>query len=160
MTSIIKNCEDKPCIEASVIMVSTGKTITEDSLIEFGGMIINGCRISVPDTGIDRFKEQHLFFTTDEKIKEGDVVLLPNNTIQKMSNSNMLDYSESESNATKKIVATTDKSLNIHWNLQDHKSFPNPNDNFIEKYISTQGKITKVLIEVEPDTYIFDCTVE
>lgn len=57
---------------------------------------------------------QHLYFLSNEEIKEGDWVLLPNKILKRMSNDDMIHYIDSMSNATKKIIATTDKSLLVY----------------------------------------------
>ena len=67
---------------------------------------------------LDEFIEQHptniakhIYITSDEEIKEGDWVLLPNESIKKMSHLDIIDYLDSESFATKKIILTTDQDL-------------------------------------------------
>jgi len=59
----------------------------------------------------NHFKPQNIFITSDEEIKEGDWVLLPNESIEKMSHLDIIDYLDSESFATKKIILTTDQDL-------------------------------------------------
>jgi hypothetical protein len=73
---------------AQVLMLPTEKALTEDSLIEFGGGWILGCRISIPENtvtflnpldkkfitiaGIERVKAYCMYFTTDEEMREDD----------------------------------------------------------------------------------------
>lgn len=59
-------------------------------------------------------KRQHLYLCSSEEIKEGDWVLRPDKVVMKMSNKDMLDYLESESSATKKIIFTTDHELIVN----------------------------------------------
>lgn len=83
---------------------------------------------------------QHLYVTSDEVIKECDLVLMPDNTIHKMSPSDMIDYLDSQSKATKKIIATTDKSIGL----------PEPSKEFLDVYIKAYNegkKIEEVLIQ-------------
>lgn len=84
---------------------------------------------------------QHLYFLSDEEIKEGDIIM------------NNLDFlvgkcikrlvkSEIETKEYSKIIATTDKSLGL----------PEPSKEFIEIYVKAynEGKpITEVLVEYE-----------
>jgi hypothetical protein len=106
---------------------------------------------------------QHLYIVSDEEIKEGDFVLLPNNTIQKMSNSDMIEYLSSDSLATKKIIATTNMSLSLVYDgkssISDNwsKTLPHPSQSFIDKYITEYNKgniITDILVEYEDIPFI------
>ena len=88
--------------------------------------------------------KQHLYITSDEEIKENSLVLLPNNTIHRMNASDMISYLDSQSKATKRIIATTQPFMNL----------PKPSQQFIEKYIEEYNKgnvITKVDVEYDAD---------
>lgn len=88
-----------------------------------------------------------LYITSDEEIKEGNWVLLPNGIIKKMSHSDILDYLDSESFATKKVIATTDPSLGL----------PSLPESFIQAYIKAYNEgnpITEVALEMEKDECI------
>ena len=88
--------------------------------------------------------KQHLYITSDEEIKENSLVLLPNNTIHRMNASDMISYLDSQSKATKLIIATTQPFMNL----------PQPSQQFIEKYIEEYNKgnvITKVDVEYDAD---------
>lgn len=95
-------------------------------------------------------KPQHLYITSDDEIKEDDWFIV-NNIIKKCvdikSNKNITWVIDELGNEDiikfcKKIIATTDTSLNL----------PQPSQQFIEKYIESYNKseiITDVLVEYE-----------
>ena len=90
---------------------------------------------------------QHLYFLSDEEIKEGDWVLTPNNEIKKFGQ--VGTYLSKD----KKIIATTDKSIcdayKTNWEL---KAIPQPSESFIEAFIEAYNKgqqIKRVLMEYE-----------
>jgi hypothetical protein len=70
-------------------------------------------RLCLADMATKRaeYKRFNLYITSDEDIEKGNWVLKPNNTICKISDKNILDYIESQSNSTKKIILTTDVDL-------------------------------------------------
>jgi len=90
---------------------------------------------------------QHLYFTSDEEIKENDWVLRGVKTIQQINSLNA--YSNTgcitlgfAQKYCKKIIATTDKSLGL----------PELSYSFIQKYIEEYNKgniITDVLVEYD-----------
>lgn len=78
---------------------------------------------------------QHLYvLDTKAEIKEGDVVKLGSGGIHKMSNKDMLDYLESDSIATYKIIASTDPSLKL----------PVIGKSYIEYFIKEWNKGNKI----------------
>lgn len=79
---------------------------------------------------------QHLYFTTDEEIKEGDWYIDDCNLIRQAVTSDK-DYWDRRP-TYKKIVATTDKSLGL----------PEPSQAFIQKYCELGG-IDEVDIELK-----------
>ncbi len=109
--------------------------------------------------------KQHLYFLSDEEIKESDWFY--------SSVSDTINQCESKYYAGKlidpkrlKIIATTDSSLNLHDNSINNKCFgiqlsgkcshllPQPSVSFIEKYIEKYNKreqITEVIVEYESD---------
>lgn len=119
----------------------------------------------------DRWSWQYLVFTSNQYIQAGDHVLLPNNIIKLMSDSDMIDYLDSGSDATKKIIAGTDKSLTYnnctycnrsgylvleHTNAVDYEEcpicknkkfpFPRPSKKFLYNYCD-MGGVDEVLVE-------------
>jgi len=83
---------------------------------------------------------QHLYFLSDEEIKEGDWYMteIPHTIWQYDRNKGL----SSGRGWNKKIIATTDKSLNL----------PHTSDSFIEKYVEEYNKgniITEVMVEYE-----------
>ena len=94
-------------------------------------------------TNSSRFEPQHLYLISDREIKMDDWYMDDTNAVRKC----IVDDKGYWSKRThyKKIEATTDSSL----------SLPIIQQSFIEKYVSAQGEIDAVNIEMEfgyPDT--------
>ena len=118
-------------------------------------------------TGVlDRYEPQHIYFTSDEEIKEGDWYIVNGFVKQcisiklycgidyflkdKLGNEDLMKY-------CKKIIASTDK-LVIGWDYKNdipdgdlyNEFLPQPSIAFIEKYISEYNKgniIEKVMVD-------------
>jgi hypothetical protein len=95
---------------------------------------------------------QHLYFTTDEEIKEGD-------WFYNVNYKKVLPWEKSfhQHIGTKKIIATTDTKLGIKCDCAikcdlctGEHVFPQPSQAFIEKYVK-QGGIDKVDVEYGED---------
>lgn len=125
------------------------ETITIDKVKQY--TTLNG---SFRDS-YDAFEPQHLYFTTDEKIKEGDWVYSVHGFVVQVDriSGGYLYHKKGGNNylnCYKKIIATTDTSLGI----TDHRVSPVPNfinlpkppKAFIEKYCK-EGGIEHVDIE-------------
>lgn len=83
---------------------------------------------------------QHLYFTSDEQIKESDWYIDDTNTIRKSITSDINYWQQRKD--YRKIIATTDTSLGL----------PEPSKEFIQSYIEAYNKqspITEVMIEYE-----------
>lgn len=102
---------------------------------------------------------QHLHFTSDEKIKEGDWFLnSKTNAIGQYNGSKILLFK-----GDKKIISSTDESLKfikhdetVPYPKGVQISLSKPSLNFIEKYIECYNKgeiITDVLVEYESQSY-------
>lgn len=100
----------------------------------------------------------NLFILSDDEIKEGWFLNTRKNTIHKVycvseniqSGINGREYHGKFE--CKKIIATTDESLNIHWNKQDYKSLPQLSQQFIEKFTDEYNKgnvISDVMVEYD-----------
>lgn len=108
---------------------------------------------------------QHLYFTSDEKIEEGDwCILLENHYINggvgKYNKEKAIGYGLHNTKFFRKIVATTDKSLKIYesetlasasgFNLKtDDILLPQIPQSFIKEYVKSGGKIDEVEIELD-----------
>ena len=109
-----------------------------------GNILLSGfgnIRIS-DNTRSDEYETpQHLYFIDSESpIEEGCYVILPDNRgMQKMTISDMLDYLDSQSNATKKSICSTDKSLGL----------PGIPQSALQYYVEKQGKIDYFEVEME-----------
>lgn len=108
----------------------------------------------------DRWEWQHLYFISDEEIKEGDWVLRGSGSygcrkVLRIHKDFAIctDFWDKPIetpfplNELKKIIVTTDKELNIHWNKQDYKALPRPSNEFLRKFCELGG-ISKVLVEM------------
>ena len=110
------------------------------------------------------FIPQHLYIISDDEIKENDYCLnLETNTVFKMHKHGL-----PTSNRNKKIIATTDTSLNYieHDDTVPYPKgvqirLPQPSQQFITKYIEDYNKvnvITDVLVEYEQDYTNRNCS--
>jgi hypothetical protein len=142
-----------------VVMLPTEKAsnislINSKKLLEYN---------SYPDVGsyTRNRQAQHLYFLSDDEIKEGDWAIHPSKGIYQAIRE--LD----ELSGSKKIIATTDKSLKIvigdsgwksaddgGWNeyKPEYKLLPQMPESFIQAYIKAynEGKpITEVALEME-----------
>lgn len=94
----------------------------------------------------------HLYFLSDEEIKEGDWYISAMKSIISQHNG-----TEKLPDGWKKIIATTDKSLvdTIHNPAEEFKhiwELPQPSQSFIEKYVEEYNKgnvITEVMVEYD-----------
>lgn len=140
--------DNKPHIKCGVIILPTNKEAKIGDL-----SIIDGILKQTFSNCIEQ-KLQHLYITSNEKIKEGDWCYKEDvkNKIFKWVNTENDWYNDS-----KKIIATTNTSLkSYHFTKGVFKdleySLPQPSHQFIEKYIEEYNKgnvITKILVEVE-----------
>lgn len=115
---------------------------------------------------------QHLYFLSDEEIKEGDWVIHESHGIKRVlrceeivgksivtekgKSSCWIDY-------CKKIIASTDQSLLISkstfYKTEDYDDtdtyIPRPSNEFLQAYCKADGKIDEVLVEVNYGTGVF-----
>ena len=153
----LKEISGKYYQECSVVMLSTDKATWPNCI--WLGRISNQLRLdtsynnkpkSIPPID-DSMLPQHLYFLSNEKIKEGDWYLnIVSNEIVNVDFN--IDY---EQNHCKKIIATTDTSLLKDYSEQTLNGvacLPQPSKSFIQAYIKAYNEgnpITKVLVEVE-----------
>ena len=113
---------------------------------------------------------QHLYITSDDKIKDGDWCILFDDFGSVMSTPQQYLKTKAHvlNSGLKKIIATTD-SLYVQdyfWNGFDAgvKRLPQPTQSFIQKYVDEYNKgniITKVLIEmVELDSQDYHAEID
>lgn len=128
----IKEINGRYYQECEIIMLVTDKKAT--GIIKFG----NQLRTTSEGLSSMVYYSQHLYFLSNEEIKKGDWYLnIVSNEIVNVDFN--IDY---EQNHCKKIIATTDISLQL----------PQPSKEFIQAYIQAYNKgkpITKVLVEME-----------
>lgn len=132
-----------------VVMLPTEKAskIWKDK--EEGEIQYGDCHPDNPD-----WVAQHLYFLSNEEIKEGDwylnndVLFRADNVFDNGNNPNQNKYN-------KKIIATTDESLKIPYDGTtpiskdwSGKSLPRPSNEFLKKYCELGG-IDEVIVEYE-----------
>lgn len=155
--------------KTKVVMLSTNEKANEDKLIyREGRLMFQTKKEAKHDRKWSSSKHYHLYFLSNEEIKEGDWVLTPNNEIKKFGQ--VGTYLSKD----KKIIATTDKSLTINSiygvdrfdasifsgsgksemiKLPQMFNLPQPSQLFIEKFVEEYNKgsvITEVMVEYEP----------
>lgn len=123
----MENKEEKFHKEKFHVVIYKGNTIiTEDSIIEFGGIMIHGCRISnqentvtflnpldnkfITISGIERFNPIEILIIDYGKPVEYEWVLLDNGCIWKASKFD-IEYCTFNSAITKKIIASTNRDI-------------------------------------------------
>lgn len=109
------------------------------------------------DKAYSNFEPRHLYFLSDEKIKDEDLVL-HKNRVHRVSKNRGLYLSVYEftnidirTDFCKKIIAATDESIG-----DSLKALPRPSNEFLEAYCKANGKIEEVLVEVEQGNWIFE----
>lgn len=135
-----------------VVMLPTNEKakIGTNVIVKHNTTLAYGKKVQEPYNMVET--EQHLYFLSDEEIKEGDWGISKLNEIVQFKK----NY---ESTLYKKIIATTDKSLIIPYdgktpiseNWEGYK-LPQPSQSFIEKFVEEYNKgnvITEVLVEYE-----------
>jgi len=100
---------------------------------------------------------QHLYFLSNEEIKEGDWVY---NSISK----EIYQFKENHVDYENKIIATTDSSLKIHpmqMNTPHYDYLPEPSQSFLEVYVREYNRghqIKEVQVEYEEHLEFSDNT--
>lgn len=157
--------------KTKVVMLTTN----EKASLKLGqnGLLVNNT------LGYDaHFTNQHLYFLSNEEIKEGDWVLCMFNEVTEIVKVTTIVNNAFDSQKgfgygleyCKKIIATTDKSLftetkSIGYTEDRARVFygkeylPQPSTSFIEKFVEEYNKenqITEVLVEYHEDIYFQD----
>jgi len=135
---------------AKVNLLPTDK---ESHIFKGGGTIqyIPSRLISNDDKGWR--KNQHLYITTDDEIKEGDWYLLLEDRIPMTTCNDSIVLENLNKIGAKKIIATTDTSLKVvisdngKGNAQMWRPVPQPQQSFIESYC--KNPVDKVEVEYE-----------
>lgn len=139
----LKEVNGKFYQEAEVLMLATNSKshlhlVPKGEYDENFGILEKELLLFDNTPSIFGYPAQHLYFLSNEEIKKGDWYLnIVSNEIVNVDFN--IDY---EQNHCKKIIATTDISLQL----------PQPSKEFIQVYIKTynEGKpITKVLVEID-----------
>ncbi len=117
-----------------VVMLATNK----EGVLDFYDDKLHIRTILVP-----HFKPQHLYFLSDDKIKEGDSYInIECNSIFSSADKLAIKVINFNKAIYKKIIASTDKSLGL----------PEPSKEWIEYFVSEYNKgniITEVMVEYE-----------
>ena len=141
--------------KTKVVMLSTNEKAKFNDLVihPIGGLLVQFKFQNCTEVA------QHLYFLSDEEIKEGDWGISKLNEIVQFKK----NY---ESTLYKKIIATTDKSLSktikssyvqFGDNVEETRIefLPQPSQSFIEKFVEEYNKgnvITEVMVEYETIT--------
>lgn len=142
--------------EAEVVMLQTKKA----SKILLSKSDNKLCYSSINTIGDSIFKPQHLYFISNDEIKEGDWVFRKGNDsfikdvvyqIKKGSveHNDMLSPTYYNTKC-KKIIATTNEELGYIDNFGIFNQYPIPSDEFIENFCELGG-IWKVTVDYEND---------
>ncbi len=160
----LKEVNGKNYIDAKVVMLATNNksilSLSADNKLWQRSGYINST-IEIATIG---HVYQHLYVTSNEEPKEGDWIIYNNSAIAKIVGFDestfpvIIEFISKKRHDTvittcKKIVATTDTSLWINVEAENHQELPQPSKEFIESFIESynNGKaITDVLIEVVP----------
>lgn len=144
--------------KCQVVMLPTNEKATIFKILNIDKLCIGANEI--PNFG-DRHQNQHLYITSEDKIKEGDWFLFELTSIQilqcvKIDKSGIKSSKDKWQSLEhcKKIIATTDSSLTKEmYSISFGKyqePLPQPSQAFIEKYVEKYNKgnqITDVLVE-------------
>jgi len=146
----IKQINGVPCVLGKVHMLAT-----EDGVI-FKNRATGTLVMKIPNIAKKLYPAQHLYFTNDEEIKEGDSYLdTQTNTVYRCD-SHKESLSTDDFDEFRKIIATTDPKLTTCKDGKDDKGFrtfklniiPQPSQAFIKAYCE-QGGIDEVDVEYE-----------
>lgn len=150
MKNVLSNVVMLPTEKASYLFIIDTTHFYNPQLPKLSYSTVGGKIHDLPETN-HLYKPQHLYFTTDEEIKEGDHIYekslsdIKIHKVYKRDNKlvffrfkNVPVFLEKDSNNAKKIVASTDESLGL----------PRPSNEFLKAYCK-KGGIDQVLIEYE-----------
>lgn len=169
--------EGKPHIKCSVVILSSDKKSDLRIVRGYDGnplcydLVMDS--VQLHNNRNSTISYHHIYFTSDEKIKEGDHFLTNRNghwelqKCQKVCEDGMIMSFEEEiamfqedtyfvfrPENCKKIIATNDENLVVNNKTAFAKLLPQPSQQFIEKYIEEYNKgniINEILVEVEED---------
>ena len=101
---------------------------------------------------------QHLYFLSDEEIKEGDWVYCLREGFEPVLKQKVNPIGVNNDKMFKKIIATTDRSLEVVSKGINpvYEKLPQPSTSFIEKFVEEYNKgnvITEVMVEYEYNSY-------
>lgn len=155
MTNEIIHIGDRAYIKAKVVMLPTEKASRIKYIpigeYEGGNKYTTEPKLLFVSTPTEfGYEGRHLYFTTNEEIKEGEwfIDLLNNEIYQNTSDITI-------GSKCRKIVATTDREI-LYYSGNDIRGrqydaqyqYPRPSIAFLQKYVEMNGKIDEVLIEM------------
>lgn len=96
------------------------------------------------------FKPQHLYFTSDEEIKDHDHYIdsWDDTPVIRKRSPNHIGWFQ---NAKRKIVASTDPRLKDKAGYYDNPSIPDIPLDFVKRYVEEQGNIKEIELEMEEE---------
>jgi hypothetical protein len=140
--------------QADVVMLPTEKAeigtlmkCTKEMLnnkdYKIGDLAINKNWKVSETNGNEYWQPQHLYFLSNDEIKEGDWCFdILNNITYQYKGGNNIKWNKGLLEQLKKIIATTDESLGL----------PRPSNEFLKKFCELGG-VDKVLVEYEKESY-------
>ena len=126
--------------QVKVVMLPTKKVTNIGKYQDTGNLVYNN------GNDIPRGIFQHLYFLSDDEIKEGDWYFDGVDFVHKKSKYN--DALVDGNKKAKKIIATTDEELGYGDEFGAFYQLPRPSNEFLKKYCELGG-VDKVLVEYE-----------
>jgi hypothetical protein len=145
---------EKALVIGETSLITSHNPLTGDRL-DYG--IIKNLESTFPTT------TQHLYFTSDEEIKEGDWVIFDHIKIPQQIKRH---FKTAKEEGARKIIATTDKSLKFNHKVDmiendgypiyhiKNNGIPQIPESFIKAYVEANGEIDEVMVEYEEDICI------
>jgi hypothetical protein len=135
-------------MEANRIRSKVHRLPTENGVI-FKNRTTGTLVMKISNVAKKLYPAQHLYFTTDEEIKEGDWTISKNNEL-----SQTFGYlGRYKEEGYRKIIATTNSNIKMFTgieNLDTARSYPQPSQAFIKAYCE-QGGFDEVDVEYTTD---------
>ncbi len=153
---------------AQVVMLPTNEKAEIGFLTQKGKERGHLVHFDRPMPNILDSENQHLYFLSDEEIKDGEYGFCmnlfnqghqPYQIIFKMDSEQrqaMIELGGQKNANVFKIIATTDKSIILPERFPSFTYLPQPSQSFLEKFVEEYNKgnvITEVMVEYEYDSY-------
>ena len=151
-------------IKGQIIQYKEDTKLINDEIVPKGQLGYAAFEINAND----RFQPQHIYFLSDEIIKEGDWIYVTKEHFKtRIFKCEPIPFKEEvwvneNKDICKKIIASTDPFLNRKWEEREGEQFagfvphlPRPSDSFIKKYCERVGGIDEVMVEYKEHQICF-----